>query len=615
MYRCLSVLRTDRTSRTEAQVRAVGDAFPGAADGYGPADLQSAYGLQSAAAVEGGGATVAIIDAYNDPNAAKDLATYRSAAGLPACTTANGCFEQLNELGQPKPLPPNAGTRGRASRGWDVEESLDVDMVSAICPRCRIALIEANSSNDSDLDTAADTGVSLANFESNSYGGSESAGEPAEDAIYDHPGKVITAAAGDEGYQVDYPAASPYVTAVGGTSLQPADNARGWAETAWGPDAGSGSTGSGCSRYEPKPAWQTDAGCARRTVADVSADADPETGVAVYDTYSQGGWVEAGGTSASTPIITAVYALAGTPKPGTNPASYPYRDPGALNDVTSGTNSASSCTPVYLCTGELGYDGPTGLGTPNGIDAFMASPPPAPQAQPPAAKIAAPASGRTFTVGQAVPTAFSCASGTGGQALQSCDDSNGVVTKSGGAGNLNTSAKGSFTYSVHATSVTGTIATASIGYTVVAKPVRRADLSVKIRGARRAKDGGSFVEALTVANAGPAAATRVTSAVSIPRGVTIVHGGGGTRHGRTVRWAGRSLRPGHRTTYRLRFRVDNHAHRRVTIRATTRSSRTTDPHRSNDASRIAVKLGAAPRHRARSRPRRHRRHAVSPWRP
>jgi subtilase family serine protease len=162
---------------------------------------------------------------------------------------------------------------------------------------------------------------------------------------------------------VEYPAASKYVTAVGGTSLKTASTARGWTDTVWS------GAGSGCSTYDAKPSWQKDSGCANRTVADVSAVADPNTGVAVYDTYGQGnGWMVFGGTSASSPLIAAVYALAGAPSSGSYPASFPYAHTSALYDVTSGSNG--SCGGSYLCTGTTGYDGPSGLGTPNGAAAF-----------------------------------------------------------------------------------------------------------------------------------------------------------------------------------------------------------------------------------------------------
>ena len=157
-----------------------------------------------------------------------------------------------------------------------------------------------------------------------------------------------------------FPAAFRTVTAVGGTSLVRANNARGWTETAW---AGAGS---GCSAWIPKPTWQHDTGCARRTLADVSAIADPNTGVAVYDSYSykgNEGWLVFGGTSAASPIIASVYAL-GVPSAG---PSAPYGS-SSLFDVVGGANG--SCTPSYLCTGVVGYDGPTGLGTPNGVTAF-----------------------------------------------------------------------------------------------------------------------------------------------------------------------------------------------------------------------------------------------------
>ena len=345
---------------------------PSSVSGYGPSDLQSAYNLASAAASNGSGATVAVVDAYNDPDADSDLSTYRGEFGLPACTEATGCFKVVSQTGSTTSLPENAPT----SDDWTGEESLDVDMVSAICPLCSIDLVEANSDNNSDLGTAVNEAVALgAQYISNSYGGSESSAETSEDgSYYDHPGTVITASAGDSGYGVEYPAASPYVTAVGGTSLSTADNARGWTESVWNTSSTEG-TGSGCSAYEAQPSWQAalnlPGGCSNRIVADVSAVADPNTGVAVYDTANDnGGWNVYGGTSAASPIIAATYALAGAPGSGDNPAQYPYNDPSALYDVTSG--ATSTCTPAYLCTAEPGFDGPTGLGTPNGTAAFTA---------------------------------------------------------------------------------------------------------------------------------------------------------------------------------------------------------------------------------------------------
>lgn len=324
--------------------------------GYGPADLRAAYGLSGSG---GGGQVIAIVDAYDAPTAESDLATYRAHYGLPPCTTANGCFRKVNQAGQ-------QGSYPRADSGWALEISLDLDMASAICPSCRILLVEASSASLANLGAAVNTAVRLgATVVSNSYGGGEYSGEVNDEQRYfDHPGVVITASAGDSGYGVSFPAASRYVTAVGGTSLRRASNARGWTESAW-----SGS-GSGCSAYVAKPGWQRDAGCGRRTVADVSAVADPSTGVAVYDGYGyQGrrGWFTLGGTSASAPIVAAVYALAGNAATVTY-GSYPYGGASALHDVTSGSNG--SCAGSYLCTASPGYDGPTGLGTPSGTLAF-----------------------------------------------------------------------------------------------------------------------------------------------------------------------------------------------------------------------------------------------------
>ena len=340
--------------------------------GLGPSQIQSAYKLSG---LNAGGRTVAIVDAYDDPNAASDLNTYRQAYGLPACTTSNGCFKKVNQNGATSPLP--AG-----DYGWAEEESLDLDAVSAACPTCHILLVEASSASTSALATAENSAAKAAGVAaiSNSYGGSEASSEKSTDSSYNHPGVAITVSSGDSGYGVEYPAASQYVTAVGGTTLTQASNARGWTEAAWS------GAGSGCSAYEAKPSWQPDSGCARRTVADVSADADPNSGLGVYDTYNncgssstcdslieagiaQGldGWAQVGGTSLSSPLIASVYTLAGNTGSITY-GSYPYSHTSSLFDVTSGSNG--SCGGSYLCTAGPGYDGPTGLGTPNGTGAF-----------------------------------------------------------------------------------------------------------------------------------------------------------------------------------------------------------------------------------------------------
>ena len=342
--------------------------------GLGPAQIQSAYKLTG---LNAAGRTVALVDAYNDPRAASDLATFRQQYGLPPCTAANGCFKQVNENGATSPLP--AG-----DYGWAEEESLDLDAVSSACPTCHILLVEANTASTADLATAENTAASTAGVAaiSNSYGGSESSSETSTDSAYHHSGVAITVSSGDSGYGVEYPAASQYVTAVGGTTLTQAGNARGWTETAWS------GAGSGCSAYEPKPSWQSDSGCAQRTVADVSADADPSSGLAVYDTYNscgsssfcdylielgivQGldGWAQVGGTSLSSPLIASTYALAGNTS-SISDGSYPYSHAVSLFDVTTGSNSSTGCSPSYLCTAGPGYDGPTGLGTPDGTGAF-----------------------------------------------------------------------------------------------------------------------------------------------------------------------------------------------------------------------------------------------------
>jgi subtilase family serine protease len=321
-------------------------------NGFGPADLQAAYALPSASA--GAGQVIGIVDAYDHPNAAADLATYRSTYGLPPCTTASGCFRKVAQSGTGK-LPKTNG-------GWAQEISLDLDMASATCPGCRILLVEASSASFTDLAAAEDTAARMgATVISNSYGGSEFSGETSStyEGHFNHPGVPITVSSGDSGYGVQFPASSRFVTAVGGTSLTRSAGA--FSETAWS------GAGSGCSAYVPKPSWQTDSGCPRRAVADVSAVADPNTGVAVYDSFRyQGasGWMVFGGTSVSAPIVAGAYALAGA---GVGPGT-PYAHTSALHDVTSGSNGA--CSVAYLCTAGPGFDGPTGLGTPDGVAAF-----------------------------------------------------------------------------------------------------------------------------------------------------------------------------------------------------------------------------------------------------
>ena len=320
--------------------------------GLTPCSLRSAYGLTGATG--GAGHTVAIVDAYDNPNAESDLAVYRRAYGLPACTTANGCFRKVNQNGLSR--YPAANTT------WAQEISLDLDMVSAICSRCQILLVEATSSKLMDLLTAENRAATMgATVISNSWGFAEFSSERNYDSYFRH-GIPITASTGDSGYGVWWPASSPNVTAVGGTTLvRSRTTARGWAETAWS------GAGSGCSKYEPKPAFQTDTRCKRRTVADVSAIANPKTGVATYNTYQRSGWLVFGGTSVGAPIIAAVYALAGNGKTISTPG-HAYAHRRAFSGTSAGSNG--KCGGTYLCTAVTGYDGPTGLGTPKGTGGF-----------------------------------------------------------------------------------------------------------------------------------------------------------------------------------------------------------------------------------------------------
>jgi subtilase family serine protease len=336
--RCFSVVRTDVGG---------GKVIPNTA--YGPPDLQAAYNLPSA--TKGNGQTVGIVDAFDDPTAESDLAIYRTRFGLSACTTANGCFRKLNQRGHAKNYPA-------FNSGWAQEESLDLDMASAICPNCHIVLVEGDTNSFRSLALSVDTAAAQgANVISNSYGGGESGGH-GNNQHYRHPGHMITASTGDSGYGPQFPAGSQWVTAVGGTTLNRGGGTRGWTETVWN------GSGSGCSAVFPKQSWQKDTGCSNRTIGDVAADANPATGVLVV--YN-GNLFVFGGTSVSSPIIASVYALAGNAN-ALKFASHGYSHTSALFDITSGSNG--NCSPAYLCTGEVGYDGPTGNGTPNGTGAF-----------------------------------------------------------------------------------------------------------------------------------------------------------------------------------------------------------------------------------------------------
>src|SRR5829696_1052627 len=342
--------------------------------GYTSSELQSAYSLGTLETQAGGsGKTIAIVDAYDNPNALQDLRVYRQQFGLAGGATVT----KMNQNGQVvETLDTTTGTITKGTgaapspnTSWGQEIALDLDMASAICPGCNILLVEANSNSFANLGAAVNTAAqqNVASI-SNSYGANEFLGEGSYQSYYNHPGIAITVSSGDNGYGVEFPAASKYVTAVGGTSLTRTSTEPYWSESVWS------GAGSGCSAYIAKPSWQTDTACANRTVADVSAVANPNTGVAVYDSYgSTGGanWYVFGGTSVSAPIIASVYALAGNT---INYGEYPYSHTSSLYDVVSGRNGRCSnrktASKAYLCTGVTGYDGPSGLGTPNGVGAF-----------------------------------------------------------------------------------------------------------------------------------------------------------------------------------------------------------------------------------------------------
>ncbi|MFK0256626.1 S8 family serine peptidase [Streptomyces sp. NPDC090445] len=309
---------------------------------------------------------MAIVVAFDNPNAESDLAVYRSTFGLPPCTTANGCFRKINQ---------NGGTTPPAltDPGWASETALDIDMVSAACPACKILLVEANDDTFGNLLTAvAQARTQGAKYISMSWvdANGENNVQPVLDQIYfNHPGIAFVGGSGDVGGVVHWPAASQYVTAAGGTSLRrnflpvpgPQLLRLGWYESAWQ------GSGSGCSQVQPKPAFQNDPLCPRRTSADVSAVADPATGVASYNTFGGApGWAVTGGTSASSPLIASMYALAGTPGPTDRPNSYPYAHRLNFWDIDRGV--AGPCpSNTYLCRAVRGYDGPTGVGSPRGV--------------------------------------------------------------------------------------------------------------------------------------------------------------------------------------------------------------------------------------------------------
>ena len=424
--RCFAIVRTPSDHKITP------DASGPPSTALGPSDIQSAYKLPGEAA--GGGQTVAVVDAFGDSQAESDLAAFRSQYGLPACTTANGCFRKVDQTGGTSYPGDDAG--------WGLETSLDLDAISSACPACNILLVEANDNSSANLGDAVDEAVALgAKFISNSYGGSEGSSELSADQYYNHPGVVVTASAGDGGYGTNYPSASQYVTAVGGTLLtKDSSVARGWDESVWGSASGGEGTGSGCSPYEPKPADQNGVAtdCANRATADVSADASPVSGLATYDTLGYGGWLQVGGTSLSSPLIASVYALAGTPAAGTYPSGYPYHDPNQASDLFDITSGANGGCGDVLCQAGPGWDGPTGLGTPDGVAAFRGAPQGQISGQVTDAATGAPVSGATVTANPGDYVTRTDASGnyeltpaTGSYTLTAADYGYATVSRSG----------------------------------------------------------------------------------------------------------------------------------------------------------------------------------------
>jgi len=346
--------------------------------GYGPNQFHGAYSLPTSTSASAG-QTIAIVDAYDDPSVRNDLTTYDNTYGLnafPTCssTVTSSCFLKVNQNGATSPLPSK-------NAGWALEIALDVETAHQICQNCKVVLVEANSSSGANLDAAEETAVKLGATEiSNSWGTEgEYSGETleTESKPFNHPKIAITVASGDKGYEhFGFPAASPNVIDAGGTTLTlGAGNTYG-VEKTW-----SGS-GSGCSLYFSAQEWQTLASgwsltkcVSKRGVADVAADADPNTGASVYDTTrynGRSGWFQVGGTSLASPLIAGVYALAGNAASVSYPASLPYVSAAsltpALHDIIEGPSTGSCVTTA--CKAGRGYDGPTGVGTPNGTGGF-----------------------------------------------------------------------------------------------------------------------------------------------------------------------------------------------------------------------------------------------------
>jgi subtilase family protein len=314
--------------------RPVADPNAASIPGFAVAEVRSAYGLPPAGNGPSTGPLIAIVAAYDDPTAESDLAIYRHRFGLPACTSAGGCFTKLT----------TPGVATLYNKTWAEEISLDLAMASAACPTCRLTLVEAQNGSPNVLSAAVDTAAALNPAAiSNSYGTPDWQTTPDQDAHYNHPGIAIVASTGDDG-TVQFPASSPHVTAVGGTVLAHDTSTRGWHESVWD------KSGAGCSLTRPAPAWQTDSGCSTRSVPDVSFVAALSPGIAVYDS-NDGGWIVLGGTSAGSPFVAGLYAQAHDFGATADGAASIYAHRASLNAVD----------PFWL------YRTP---GSPNGLGAF-----------------------------------------------------------------------------------------------------------------------------------------------------------------------------------------------------------------------------------------------------
>jgi subtilase family serine protease len=317
--------------------------------GLSPATIKDVYSFPTSSTA-GAGQTIAIVDAYNDPNAESDLGVFSSQYGLPACTSANGCFMKVNQTG---------GTRyPRTNAGWALEISLDVQWAHAIAPGAKILLVEASTNSFANLLAAEDYAKTHAQYVSNSWGGSEFSGETSYDSHFAQSGVSFFVSSGDSGLPADYPSASPNVISVGGTTLHFSGSTF-TGETGWSGGGG------GCSAYETaNPAQSAFGGYAqvncggKRATPDVSLDADPASGVSVYDSVryqGQSGWFQVGGTSASSPMWAARSADAGVAVD----AAYVYGSSITYRDITSGNNGASCLIGYDLCTGRGSWTGAT----------------------------------------------------------------------------------------------------------------------------------------------------------------------------------------------------------------------------------------------------------------